>query len=73
MLEPIQFLPLPPSSRIHSQNPETVQRIDDSLTFFLRPVVVLSKLQPSLMYVRFGLLNQLYHLRPIGFEQGRVI
>jgi len=51
------MLPIPPSSRIHSQNPKTVQRIDASLAFFLRPVVILSKLQPPLVDFGLGLLN----------------
>jgi len=51
------ILPLPPSRRIHLQNPETVQCIDNSLTFFLCSVVVFRKLQPPLVYFRFGLLH----------------
>ncbi len=69
----LQILPLPPSSRIHSQNPETAHSIDESIPFFLRPAVVLRKHQPSLVYFRFRRLNALLHLRPIGFEQGRLI
>ena len=66
-------MPLPPSNRIHSQNAETIQRIDDSLAFFMRAVVVFEKLQPPLVYFGLGCLNQLHHLRPISFEQSRFV
>jgi hypothetical protein len=66
-------MPLPPSRRINSQNPETIQCINDSLTFFMRSVVVFEKLQPPLVYFGLGCLNQLYHLRPISFEQSRFV
>lgn len=67
------ILPPQPRSCFHSQNPETAHGIDESFPFFPCPAVVLRKRQPPLVYFRFRRLNALMHLRPIGFEQGRLI
>src|SRR6266849_8841737 len=68
-----QVLPFQPRSYIHSQNSKTAHGIDESVPFFLRPAVVLRKLQPPLVYLRFRRLGALLHRRPIGFEQGRLL
>jgi hypothetical protein len=63
-----KILPYQPRSDIHSPNSKTAHSIDESVPFFLRPAVVLRKLQPPLVYLRFRRLEALLHLRPIGFE-----
>ena len=66
-------LPFQPRSYIHLQNSQIAHSIDESYPFLIGSTVVLGKQQPPLVYFRLGCLKALLHLRPIGFELGRLI